>query len=66
MASPAAGSPKLTFTTIRKEADMLVQPIRRREVLNLRKRFRSAITGQFVTRLYALLHPAITISERVR
>lgn len=45
---------------------MLVNPIRRREVLNPRKRFRSAITGKFVTRLYALLHPAVTISERVR
>jgi len=26
--------------------------------------FRSAVTGQFVTRAYAFLHPAETVSER--
>lgn len=31
-----------------------------------RYRYRSAITGEFVSRLYALLHPKTTIKERVR
>lgn len=39
---------------------------RRRDVLNPRWRFRSAVTGLFVTRLFALLHPCETIKERVR
>lgn len=29
-------------------------------------RFRSAVTGEFVSRLYAMLHPSTTIRERVR
>lgn len=29
-------------------------------------RYRSAETGEFVSRLYALLHPATTVRERVR
>lgn len=41
------------------------QPTRRRDVLKLGYRFRSAITGQYVSRLYALLHPATTVSEKV-
>lgn len=43
---------------------MIHQPIRRREVLNPFVRFRSSITGQFVSRLYALLNPETTVSER--
>jgi hypothetical protein len=38
--------------------------IRRRQVLNPYLVFRSAITGQYVTRLYALLNPQFTVSER--
>lgn len=45
---------------------MLVHTIRRRDVLNPRYRFRSAVTGEFVTRLFALLHPRETMKERVR
>jgi hypothetical protein len=45
---------------------MLVESIRRRDVLNPRYRFRSAVTGLFVTRLFALLHPRETMKERVR
>lgn len=37
--------------------------IRKRDVLRPSLRFRSAITGQFVSRLYALLHPDTTVSE---
>lgn len=29
-------------------------------------RYRSAITGKYVTRLYALLHPRTTVRETVR
>ena len=43
---------------------MTPQPFRRRDALNWRLRFRSAITGRYVSRLYALLHPATTIAER--
>lgn len=39
--------------------------IKKREVLRRKLRFRSAITGEFVSRLYALLHPATTVSERI-
>lgn len=28
-------------------------------------RFRSAITGEFVSKAYALLHPTTTVKERV-
>lgn len=45
---------------------MLVQPIRRRDVLRPSLRFRSAITGRYVSRLYVLLHPDTTVSERKR
>lgn len=38
--------------------------MRKRDVLNPFVRFRSAITGQYVTRLYALLNPSTTVSER--
>jgi hypothetical protein len=38
--------------------------IKRREILNPFKRFRSSITGRYVTRAFALLNPATTVSER--
>lgn len=44
----------------------IMHSIRRRDVLNPRYRFRSAITGLFVSRLYALLHPDTTVKEKVR
>jgi hypothetical protein len=44
---------------------MLPTTIRRRDVLNPRYRFRSAVTGLFVTRWFALLHPRETVKERV-
>ncbi len=28
-------------------------------------RFRSSVTGSFVTKVYALLHPSTTVRERV-
>lgn len=40
------------------------QPTRRRDTLKPWLVFRSAETGRYVTRLYALLHPATTVSER--
>lgn len=36
------------------------------EALKPRRVFRSAISGRFVPRWYALLHPATTVSERVK
>lgn len=41
-------------------------PVRRRDVLKPGYVFRSAITGQFVTRLFALLHPKSTMKEKIR
>ena len=38
--------------------------IRRRDTLNPRFVFRSAVTGRFVSRLWALLHPETTVKER--
>jgi hypothetical protein len=35
-------------------------------LLHPRYRFRSAETGQFVSRVYALLHPGTTIAEKVQ
>lgn len=34
-------------------------------LLSPRWRFRSAITGEFVTKAYALLHPLTTVREKV-
>jgi hypothetical protein len=34
-------------------------------VLNPAYRFRSAVTGEFVSRAYALLHPSTTVREKV-
>lgn len=39
-------------------------PIKRRDVLRPSLVFRSAITGKYVSRLYALLHPSTTVSEK--
>ena len=38
--------------------------MKRREVLNPMLCFRSAVTGQYVSRLFALLNPDTTVSER--
>jgi hypothetical protein len=35
-------------------------------LLSPRYRFRSSVTGLFVSKAYALLHPMTTIRERVR
>ena len=43
---------------------MLAHYIRRRDILDPRYRFRSAVTGQYVTRWYALFHPRETMKER--
>jgi len=40
-------------------------PVRRRDVLKRGYAFRSAITGRFVSRLHALLHPDFTVKERI-
>ena len=45
---------------------MLQQTIRRRDALNWRYRFRSAVTGRYVSRAFALLWPRETVKERVR
>lgn len=44
----------------------MIEPTRRRDALNPRYRFRSAVTGRYVSRLFALLHPRETVKERVR
>lgn len=45
---------------------MVAEPTRRIDVLNPRYVFRSAVTGKFVSRVFALLHPRETVKERVR
>jgi hypothetical protein len=35
-------------------------------LVSSRYRFRDAVTGEFVTKAYALLHPATTVRERVK
>lgn len=40
------------------------EPVKRRDALKPWLLFRSAVTGRYVSRLYALLHPAETVSER--
>lgn len=37
--------------------------MKRIDALKPWRAFRSSITGQYVTRLYALMHPATTVSE---
>ncbi len=45
---------------------MIHQPTKRRDaLLKWGVRFRSAITGRYVTRLYAFLHPHETVAEKV-
>lgn len=44
---------------------MIDQPTRRRDTLKPWRRFRSAVTGEFVSRWFALANPRETISERV-
>lgn len=34
-------------------------------LLSPRYRFRSAITGKWVSKAYALLHPSTTVAERI-
>lgn len=34
-------------------------------LLSPRWRFRSAVTGEFVSKLYALAHPATTVREKI-
>lgn len=36
------------------------------DLLNPRYRFRSAETGLFVSKMFALLHPSTTVRERVQ
>lgn len=43
----------------------LSSPTRRIDTLKPGYRFRSAITGQFVTRFYAFLHPRETVKEKI-
>lgn len=45
---------------------MILQSIRRRDVLKPWLRFRSAETGQWVSRVYALLNPKTTVSIDTR
>jgi len=45
---------------------MLIEPTRRRDVFKRGYRFRSAVTGRYVSRLFALLRPRETIRERIR
>lgn len=44
---------------------MLIEPTRRRDVFKRRYKFRSAVTGQYVSRWFAFKHPRETIKERV-
>jgi hypothetical protein len=44
----------------------ILEPARKRDFFNPRYRFRSAITGQFVPRWFALARPSVTVRERVR
>lgn len=38
--------------------------MKRRDVLKPWRVFRDAVTGKYVSRLYALLNPSTTVSER--
>ncbi len=44
----------------------MTEPLKLRHLVKRRYRFRSAKTGLFVSRAYALCHPFTTVSERVR
>lgn len=43
---------------------MIQTTIRRRDAFKPWLAFRDAMTGKYVSRVYALLHPATTVSER--
>lgn len=43
---------------------MLPRRPRLRDVFNVRLRFRSLLTGGYVSRLHALLRPSVTMIER--
>lgn len=43
---------------------MIQHPTPRRDALKPWLVFRSAVTGRYVSRLYALLHPSFTVSEK--
>lgn len=43
---------------------MLSKTINRRDVLKPWLVFRSAITGRYVDRLYALINPSLTVAEK--
>jgi hypothetical protein len=42
----------------------IAQPTRRRDVLKPWLVFRDAMSGRYVSRVYALMHPDTTVSER--
>ena len=44
---------------------MITQSVRRRDAFKRGYVFRSAVTGRFVSRAYALLFPHLTVKERV-
>jgi hypothetical protein len=41
------------------------EPTKRLDALKRKYRFRSSVTGRYVSRLYALLFPRETVKERV-
>lgn len=43
---------------------MIPQPIRRRDVFRRGYRYRSSVTGRYVTRLFAFFNPRETVAER--
>jgi hypothetical protein len=45
---------------------MMFERLKERIRKGPRYRWRSAVTGEFVSRLHALLHPKTTVRERVR
>ncbi len=44
----------------------MTEPLKLRHLVKRRYRFRSAETGKYVPRWYALCHPRTTVAERVR
>ena len=45
---------------------MIATPMKRRDVIKPWYVFRSAVTGRYVSRIYALFNPSTTIKERRR
>lgn len=43
---------------------MFARPTRKRDIVKPWRVFRDAVSGRYVSRLYALLHPETTVSER--